>query len=453
VYCMKKGAAAAILMAAAISLSGCSFAGLDAQTLMQAPKPTGENEADIQNLLEKTAGTQFTLKYPVSGQYRSAILEHDLSGDNTGEVIAFYRKSSDTTEGTSIVFMQKKDSAWKVIGTFTNQSAQVDRVCFGDLDGDGEDDAVVGWGSSLNNNASVSAYFLRDGKMSEQRLNLSYTDLKVMDFTGDGRSEIFTASVTEGNQPAEARLTRVNGTEMEVIGSAPLDTGVTQYASVKTGLLNEKQKGVVLDGVKASNVTVTELLYWDAQQKALVSPFYDESTKTVKSTARTTSVRSKDINGDTIIEIPIVSLMPGYSDGTADEADCLTSWQRYDTQNNTFVRVVSMVINYADGYYISIPDMWRGKITTKMDPATRSFTFYQWMQSAQDAAGVLGPQLLRLEVFTKKEWSAESGTAGYFELKTKGNLVFAATLPSAANSLSLTAQEVREAFRLIDGES
>ena len=449
---MKKGTAAAILMAAAMSLSGCSFVRLDAQTLMQAPKPTGESESDIQSLLEKTAGTQFTLKYPVSGQYRSAILEHDLSGDNVGEAIAFYRKSTET-EGTSVVFMQKKDGAWKVVGTFANQSAQVDRVCFGDLDGDGKDDAVVGWGSSLNNNASVCAYFLRDGKMAEQRLSLNYTDLEVMDFTGDGRSEIFTASVTEGSQPAEARLTRVDGTDMETLGSAPMDTGVTRYASVRTGLLNEKQRGVVLDGVKASSVTVTELLYWDAQQKALVSPFYDESTKTVKSTARTTSVRSKDINGDTIIEIPIVSLMPGYSDGTADEADCLTSWQRYDTQNNTFIRVMTMVINYADGYYVSIPDMWRGKITTKMDPATRSFTFYQWMQSSQDAAGVLGPQLLRIEVFTKKEWSAKSGTAGYFELAEKSNLVFAASLPSASNSLSLTAQEVKEAFCLIESDS
>ena len=438
------------MAAAAVVLSGCSFVGLDAQTLMKAPKPTGENEADIQSLLEKTAGSQFTLKYPVSGDYRSAILKYDLTGDGTGEAIAFYSKSSDS-DGTSIIFMQKTDS-WKVIGAFTNQSAQVDRVCFGDLDGDGNDDVVVGWGSSLNNNASICAYFCHDGKITEQKLSQNYTDLEVMDFTGDGRSEIFTANVTEGDQPAEARLIRVSGSDFEVLGSAPLDTGVTRYASVKTGLVNETQKGVVLDGVKTSGLMVTELLYWDAQQKALLSPFYDESTKTVKSTARTTSVVSKDINGDTIIEIPVVSLMPGYSDGTADEADYLTSWHRYDTQDKTFVRVMSMVMNYADGYVFSIPDMWRGKITTKMDPATRSFTFYQWMQSPQENSGVLGPQLLRVEVFTKKEWNA-GGTSGYFKLAEKDNLIFAATLPSTENSLSLTAAEVKEAFQLIEDDT
>ncbi len=100
---------------------------------------------------------------------------------------------------------------------------------------------------------------------------------------------------------------------MEVIGTAPLDTGVTKYASVKTGLINEKQKGVVLDGIKASNTMVTEVLYWDKKKKALAAPFYDPATKTAKSTTRSTSVVSKDINGDKIIEIPIVTLMPGYT--------------------------------------------------------------------------------------------------------------------------------------------
>ena len=42
-------AAVALFLAAAMMLSGCSFVGLDAQTLMHAPKPTGENEADIQD--------------------------------------------------------------------------------------------------------------------------------------------------------------------------------------------------------------------------------------------------------------------------------------------------------------------------------------------------------------------------------------------------------------------
>jgi hypothetical protein len=447
----RKAALAAILLAIVMLFSGCSFAGLDAQTLMHAPKPTGTNEADIQNLLDQTAGGRFTLKYPAEGDYRSAILEHDICGSGTSAAIAFYQKNDESTT-TNIVFMQKSGNAWKIIGTFSNQASQVDRVCFGDLNGDGRDEVVVGWGSSLNNNSSVCVYYYQGGKMNELKLNQNYSEMEVMDFDGDGRDEVFTACVTAGDQAAAAHLIRVTGGNMEVIGSAPLDTGVTKYASVKTGLLNEKQSGIVLDGIKASNTMVTEVLYWDKQKKALVAPFYDTASKTAKSTTRSTSVVSKDINGDRIIEIPIVTLMPGYTGATADEADYLTSWHRYDTATNTFVRVMSMVVNYADGYWFSVPDMWRGKVTTKLDPSTRSFSFYQWMKSAKSAAGVQGPQLLKIEVFTKKEWNDKADTSGYFQICTKDSLVFAAARPSPTNALSLTEAEVKEAFQPIDQE-
>lgn len=444
----RKAALGAIFLAVAAMFSGCSFAGLDAGTLMRAPKPTGANEADIQSLLDQTAGGQFTLKYPAEGDNRSAILEHGASGGSE-EAVAFYQKNDEATT-TEVVFMEKTAGAWKVTGTFSNQASQVDRVCFGNLNGDGRDETVVGWGSSLNNNSSICVYYEQGGKMNELKLNQNYSEMEVMDFDGNGRDEIFTACVTAGDQPAAAHLIRVTGSSMEMIGTAPLDTGVTRYASVQTGLIDERQKGVVLDGIKASNTMVTEVLYWDKKKKALAAPFYDAATKSAKSTVRSTSVVSKDINGDRIIEIPIVTLMPGYTGTTADDADYLTSWHRYDTATNTFVRVMSMVINYADGYWFSVPDMWRGKITTKLDPSTRTFTFCQWMPAKNSAGGVPGPQLLKIEVFTEKEWSGRSDTSGFFELSAKDSLVFAAARPSPDNSLSLTQQEVKEAFQPIE---
>ena len=447
----RKAALAAIFLAIAVTFSGCSFAGLDAGTLMRAPKPTGTNEADIQNLLDQTAGGQFTLKYPAEGDNRSAILEHGNAGNGNEEAVAFYQKNDEATT-TEAVFMRKSGKTWKIVGTFSNQASQVDRVCFGDLNGDGHDETIVGWGSSLNNNSSICVYYEQGGKMNELKLNQSYSEMEVMDFMGDGRDEIFTACVTAGDQPAVAHLIRVTGSNMEMVGTAPLDTGVTRYASIQTGLIDDRQKGVVLDGIKASNTMVTETLYWNKKKKALAAPFYDAASKTAKSTTRSTSVVSKDINGDKIIEIPIVTLMPGYTGTTADEADYLTTWQRYNTAANKFVRVMSMVVNYADGYWFSVPDMWRGKITTKLDPSTRTFSFYQWMPAKNSVGGVPGPQLLKIEAFTKKEWDSRSDTSGFFELYAQDSLVFAASRPSPANALSLTEQEVKEAFQPIEVE-
>lgn len=432
-----------------LTLSGCSFAGLDPQTLMHAPKPTGKNEADIQSLLESTAGGQMTLKYPSSGEYRSAILTHDLCGDQGDEAMAFYQKDDEST-GISVMFMRKSGGKWASMGSFTNPAPKVDRVCFGDLDGNGEDDVIVGWGGGLNNSTgTICIYYFKDGAMQELQVNQSYTEMAVMDFDGDGKDEIFTANVASGDQAAQAQLLRFQGGAIEQMGSAPMDSGVTKYASVKMGLINEKQTGIVLDGIKSADTMATELFYWDKKAKKLLAPFYDPKTKSAKSTERNTSVVSKDINGDHIIEIPMVTLMPGYSGKTSDDSAYLTNWLRYNTDTGTFVRVMSMVIDYSDGYWISIPDMWRGKITTKLDPGSRTVTVYEWLASGSNQAGSLGGALLTIQTFTRKEWDQGAGTGGFFKLAETDNSVFAAKLPSPDNPLSMKADEVKQAFQII----
>jgi hypothetical protein len=389
-----------------------------------------------------------TLKYPSAGEHRSAIIKHDLYGNQNDEAIAFYQKGDDTS-GINVMFMRRNGGKWESMGSFNNPASKVDRVCFGDLDGDRKDEVIVGWGSSLNNTGDICVYYNKDGQMKELQLSQSYTEMAVMDFDGDGRDEIFTASVTVGDEPASAQLLRVKGDAIEQMGTAPLDIGVTKYASVLTGLINEKQVGIVLDGVKSADTMATELLYWNKKTKTLCSPFYDPKTKSAKSTERNTSVVSRDINGDRIIEIPMVTLMPGYSGKTEDESVYLTSWFRYDTDTQTMFRVMSMFINYSDGYWFSIPDMWRGKITTKLDPGSRAATVYEWLTTRKNKAGFTGVPLLTIQTFTEKEWNRGEGIKNYFKLMERDNSVFAASLPSPDNPLSMTKSEVQEAFQVI----
>ena len=97
------------------------------------------------------------------------------------------------------MFIHKTEDGWKAVGDFNNPATTVDKVCFGDINGDGHDEAVIGWGSNLNNSTTICVYYYENGKMCELKLEQSYTEMVVMDFDDDHSDEIFTASVTVGD--------------------------------------------------------------------------------------------------------------------------------------------------------------------------------------------------------------------------------------------------------------
>lgn len=446
--------AVAVALVISTLFSGCSLSALDAQSLMRPPRPTGER-AQIHDELEKSADGSLTLKYPSRGEYRSAIVMHSLVSAGQEDAIAFYQKKGDSA-GINVMFIHKQEDSWKAIGDFNNPASTVDKICFGDVNGDGHDEAVIGWGSNINNSTTICVYYFDRGEIHELKLEQSYTEMVVMDFDDDRCDEIFTASVTVGDQPAIARLLRVKDNQPEIVGSANLDTTVTSYASTAAGIISEtgELKGVVLDGRKSADTLVTEMLYWDEETSTLQSPFYDSNAQTSNYTTRKTRAVSQSIGDSKIIEIPIVTPMPGYTaDNAPDETSYLTNWHRFDEREGTLVRSVSMVMDYTDGYSFLVPDMWRGKVSTRMDAATRTLTFYEWVVADETTgSGAMGAALLRLQVFTKDKWEKQEGTDGYYQLVDNNNLVFAASIPTPDNALSLTINDIKSGFELIHQE-
>ena len=75
------------VMALPFLFSGCSSIGVDVQTLMRPPKATGERQ-EIYEAVEQQAGSGFIWKYPRTGQYRSAVIMQDVTGDGVEEAVA-----------------------------------------------------------------------------------------------------------------------------------------------------------------------------------------------------------------------------------------------------------------------------------------------------------------------------------------------------------------------------
>ena len=245
---------AALALGALLCLcqAGCSFTGLDAQNLMSPPRANLEQQG-IYELLQGDS-QELTFVYPKRGENRSAIIMKDWTGDGVSDAVGFV---STEGGGVRVSFLEKYQERWRTAASFVNAATQVDLVTFGDVNGDGAQDVLIGWGSAAGTTgrtAAVSAYLYRDGDVTETLLG-TYGEMAVTDFDGDGVSEVFTvdkyvAAEEEGAEalPAQAHIYAWQDGALQELHTASADNSITSYTAIHFGKLGRDLSAVVVDG-------------------------------------------------------------------------------------------------------------------------------------------------------------------------------------------------------------
>lgn len=418
---MRNSALAKILapVLAVMFLCGCDaqFFGGDRQ-LMRPPYPAGEDRK-IQEELTKNLGS-FTLKYPKSGRYRSAIVMTDLTGDDKNDALVFYRQ--DETKPISLALLSQNKGEWKFVSKKDGEGGEIDRVLFGDVNCDGRNEIIVGWtiySSGLN---IISAYSLQNGMLttidvkeySESKganIPVAYTDMQLYDFDNDGSDEIIASYLNLSEVTATAKLIECHkGVDsaytMSVTDTAQLDGHVLYYAETKVAkLTDDKIFGVVLDGYKDNSTMVTEYIYWNSVNGDLEAPFYDAEAQTVLNTVRNVNITSRDVDSDGVLDIPVTEYLPGY-DHTSEYPMYLTLWYNadFDANGYSFVNKKKNIINLSEGYSITWQSAWDGKVTCRLDDKNRILYFYRYKKDRF----AFSDELFRIKVFTKSEWKEDN---------------------------------------------
>ncbi len=363
-------------LAAAFSLAGCSL-GADVEGLMRPPRSTGEQEA-IQSALEDDLGgaSGYTLKYPKSGEYRSAFIFRDLNGDGEKEALAFYQPGGET-RNIHINMLQKVEGEWISISDTEGASTDVEEVFFGDLDADGIQEVVVGWNIYNVSDRQLTLYSLIGGQFTKWYEGL-YSALLITDLTADSRDDLLVLQTdATGEGPHASLWSAVRGeggeTVLSELGTASLDSTIQQFRSLQTGALSGTLTGVFVDAVRSSGGLVTELLYWDG--KRLFAPLHDESTGLTQLTYRDTAIPSMDVDGDGQVEWPSCQAFAGTEEAGAD-APLKTDWMGWDYESGTASRKFSSVVNLRDGYLLRLDDAWEGRLTAAYDKEESVLSLY-----------------------------------------------------------------------------
>ena len=456
---MKRGFVLLLALLLAVSMSGCSFMGIDTQMSISPPKANADQQ-EIHRLLQ---GDSAELKfiYPKSGEYRSAIIMKDFTGDGQEDAVGF----TWTPAGVRVHFLVKeKKDGWQLIADFDNSATQVDRVCFGDLYGDGRTDVLIGWGNAQNSPATLGAYHYDRETVSEEIFDAKYDEMMSADFNGDGVLEIFMIQTVQqmltddesgGLIPAAAQVYTLKGGSATVISETEANNDVTIFTSIKFGHIADDIPGIVIDGTLSDGRMTTQAFYLDRHQKLWTIPRYPNDPEVLNPFIRPAGsyFSAMDINKDGIIELPAVKKLPAIpKEVRPDSTSYLVEWNTPMIGDDVEYRtVLSTFINTSAGYWFKTPSWLKDELTAISDPDEESVTYYRVKKDEGENGEteyLLGPRMFSVKVFSSDDWKQLGDSSRYEMLEEYDNMVYGILIYTRENKYISAVEKIKEEFHL-----
>jgi hypothetical protein len=389
------------------------------------------------------AGAEFSP--PTGGPNRQSVQVKDLDGDGEDEALAFFSAPGNESPLEIHIFRKLEDD-YQSADVIKGVGDAIESVRYIDMNGDGVTEIVVGWQMSTALQR-LTIYSLND--LQNVRLaGADYTSLAVCDINGDGGDDVIAIRLATAETPGEAEsLTLMS--DGEVVSSvARLSAGVESVARVVTGALRDGSAAVFVDGKSnGGSATVTDVFTY---LNGLLNISADAATGYSAGTERPMAMYCTDIDKDGATETPAAVLLPQQSETTYYEID----WYAYDASGERVI-AMSTYHNNSDGWYIVLPESWRGRFTVRREdsaPGERAVVFsYVY---GYDGGEAQFEDCLKIYTLSGDNKEERSRLPGRFEIISEGNAIYAGQLlPGAMDYGPESAREaVAGRFRLIYSE-
>ena len=389
---VKKFAVILLVVWIAISLCGCTAIGIDVESQLRPPKNNGEQEL-LQNALDsyvlQNKMNKYSLKYPSEGKYLSSFILLDevnvpvyiapeklqsassWSDEAAHFCVAFYQPSIDGAKA-HIHLLQHIDGNWVSVADVEGRGDTIAQVDFADIDGDSFPELLVGWNLYNTKDKILYVYSIK-GMLSVISTTEMYTSMQVTDLTGEGADDILLLSVDPFDNTLTSRLIAYREDQLTTIGDAIVDTDILTLGECISAIFSEDLRGVFLDVYKDPDTTVTELILWE--DVFLWTPFYSASSQMNAMTARPFSLSCRDVDGDGVMEWPVLTDLLMGEDVTSDDVCWKTSWYYYDPTSSSTALDFNSVANMNDGYLLRVSDAFPENFTITYHPGERVLEF------------------------------------------------------------------------------
>ena len=437
---LKKAVAIIVAVCILCMLTGCKTANLNVGDLLDPPKPSGEMY-EIQKALEASVKGAVKLKYPTSGEYRSAFI---LKGLETKKgidyCVALYAVGEETAQNIHINVIKKIDKTWQSLSDTYYAASEVERIDFHDFTGDGILEIIVGFNVYSGVDKQVAVYSLENESLVTRLLE-PYDSFLFTDLDANGEKEVFILNYDAASATSTAKLYTFNQNGITELGNCNLDGTISSYHTpIETKLAND-QPAIFVDAIKGKGL-ITEVVF--IKDGKLFAPFINEASGQNILTQRENSISATDINNDGRLDIPTLKPISGVT-GNDVSNSYITSWVNYN--GSEIFTVANTIMNYVDGYYLTVPEEYITNIGINRQTEARQRTFYIWNYDDNRPE----TELFTIMVVTKDDWEKMPQSTGYFELARDdaGYVYLGKVHTNDKGKTMVTKEELNEMFSLI----
>ncbi|WP_068557958.1 hypothetical protein [Thermotalea metallivorans] len=328
-------------------LSSCNNQPADLLSPPLLDKKHHEAFIKIKNFIPKNS----KLTSPLKGDNKNAVYLLDYNNDEAEEIIYFY-KTEDPYAPLRMGII--KDNSFINATSIGFSGNEIDKFCYYDFDRDGIFEFLI---LKMNSNGKLKDFIVV--KEHSGILKAVYAkaieDFELFDVDGDGIFELLEFD----KKHAKMNIVKFKENDrFERIAAVDLDGNLKEIKSITIGRASKDTDAIFIDEQLGEEISATELLILqNEREKNVFSNYlYKYSEKILKPYY----VKSKDVDGDGIIEIAIPEML----NHSKDSAVWIHKWFQWDRKRGLIYHCSTYD---SMEYYFVIPRFLDGKIHIEIE--------------------------------------------------------------------------------------
>lgn len=340
---------AVLCIAAAAPLLLCSC-NISVEDLMTAPSLTADQSA-ILDVIQQSNIERISLKYPISGDWRSPIQFFDLNGDGQDEAIVFYSVTQEIN--ARIALLAKTDEEWIISSEYQGDGTEVNSVQM--LSGT-DANILVEWGSVNPNNRQFGVYAYIEGELLIG-FKEECSDILMGDFNDDGILEFYYVSAEKPGERFRLKYADDIGRGYSIISEIELSAEMAALLSLKTVKNPDGQQLIFIDESIEGNSYATEVF---ALKNRKLSPAAAGGEFDIFSL----SVRQTELISRVFTNVSKTLMMVPSKVASRETISDETLWRYwYYVQNDSLGYYFATFVNAPLNMNVAIPDEWLETVT------------------------------------------------------------------------------------------